>query len=99
MPVQYLLLDSCVRIPHSASLITTGRDDLVALRIELNFRYLVFMTLEKCSACSCEYIIDPSQAVCRRCCQLVARVVECGVQHLIIMSLEGFYALTGGNIP
>ena len=99
MAVKYLLLHSRVRIPHSASLITTGRDDLIALRIELDLRYLILVTLEKRSAGTCEYIIDPSQTVCGSSRQLVTRVVESGVQHLIVVSLECFYALAGGDVP
>lgn len=63
MAVQYLLLDSCVGVPHPACLVTTGSDDLIALRIELNFRYLVIVALEKSSASTREYIIYPGKAI------------------------------------
>lgn len=94
MAIKYLLLHSCVRIPHSASLITTGRDDLIALWVELNFRYLIFMTLEKCSASACEYIIDPGEAISGSRRELVSCVIESRIQHLIIVPFEGFYALS-----
>ena len=93
------MLHACVRIPHSARLITTGRDDFVALRVELDLGYLVLVTFEEGGASAREYIIDPGQAVSRCSCQLVTRVVESGVQHLIVVSLECFYALAGGDVP
>lgn len=46
MPVQYLLLHSCVRVPDPACLIATSSDNLVALGIELDLRYLILMALE-----------------------------------------------------
>lgn len=65
VPVQYLLLNSCVGVPYSACLVTTGRDNLVALWVELNFRYLVLVTLEKCSTSAREYIIYPGKTISR----------------------------------
>ena len=60
MAVEYLLLDTCISVPDPARLVTARRDDFVALRIELDLRNLVLMSFEKCSACSCEYVVDAS---------------------------------------
>ena len=99
MAVKYLLLHSRVRIPHSASLITTGRNDLIALWVELNFRYLIFVTLKKCSASAREYIIDPGKTISRSGGEFVSCIIESSIQHLVIVPFEGFYALAGGNVP
>lgn len=94
MPIQYLLLHAGVGVPDAARLIATSSDDLVALWIELDLRYLILVALEQCSAGASEHIIDASQAVCRGRRQLVARVVERGIQHLVVMAFECFYALS-----
>ena len=99
MAVQYLLLYTSVRIPDSASLITTSSDDLIALRVELDLRYLVLVTLEKRSASTSEHIIDSCQAVGRCCREFIPCIVECSVQHLIVMALECFYTLPRGYVP
>lgn len=65
----------------------------------MDLRYLVLVPLEECGAGTREYIIDASQAVGRGCGQLVAGVVEGGVEHLVVVAFESFYALAGGDIP
>jgi hypothetical protein len=99
MPIQYLLLHSRVRIPHSTSLVTTGSDDLVSLRVELDLRYLILVALEKCSASSGEYIIHSGQAISGRCRQLITSIIERCIEYLVIVPLESFYALAGCDIP
>ena len=74
--VQYLLLHARVSVPHSARLITARRDDLVALRVELDFRYLIFVPLQQSSASSCENVINPCKTVSRGCGQFVTSAVE-----------------------
>ena len=63
MTIQYLLLNSGVSVPHSTRFVATCRDELVALRIELDLRYLILVTLEERRASSREYIIYPRQTV------------------------------------
>lgn len=65
MAIQYLLLHARVRVPDPASLIAARRDNLVALGIELDLRYFIFVALEQRSASTREYIIYPGQAICR----------------------------------
>lgn len=59
MAVKYLLLDARVRVPYSASLVAARRDDLVALRIKLDLRYLILMAFEKRRASSSEHVVYP----------------------------------------
>ena len=44
--LQHLQLQPCVGLPYSACFVHTCGDDLVALRIELNFGDLVLMPLQ-----------------------------------------------------
>ena len=99
MTIQYLLLNARVGVPDSASLITTCRDDLITLRIKLNLRYFILMTLEESSAGTCEDVVDASQAVGRCSRQLVACIVEGRVEHFVVVSLESLDTLPRCHVP
>lgn len=62
--IQYLQLVSRVSGPDPACLVAARCDDLVSLRIELNFTDFIFMALQKRYAGSREDIIDARQTVC-----------------------------------
>ena len=50
--------------PDSASLVTTGGDDFVALWVERDFTDFVFMTLKDACASSSEDVINSRHSVC-----------------------------------
>lgn len=99
MPVQHLLLDACVGVPHSARLVAARRDDFVALWVELDLRYLVLVPFEQGRACSREHVVDACKTVGGGCGEFVSRVVERGVQHLVVVPFECLNTLTRCHVP
>jgi hypothetical protein len=57
------------------------------------------MALQEGKAGSSEYIVDTSYTICWSCGQFVACAVETSIKYFIIVTSEGFYALSAGNIP
>ena len=57
------------------------------------------MALQYCRARPRKHIVDSRHAVCTGCCELVARLVEAGIEHLVIVTTELLDTLPSANIP
>ena len=65
---EHLAFSSGISVPHTTGLITTCGNYLIALWIELNFRYFVLMPLQQSGTGPCEYIIHSCYTVSRGYC-------------------------------
>lgn len=90
---------SCLSRPKSACFVRTGSDDLVSLWVKRDFTNFVFVSLQYGRACAREHVVDSCHTVGTRSRQLVASLVEAGIEHFIVVSTEFFDALTGSNVP
>ena len=57
------------------------------------------MTLEDSRAGTSEDIVDSGHAICTRCSQLVACLIEASIEHFVVVSAELLNALTSTDIP
>ena len=90
---------SSLRGPKSACFVRAGRNDLVSLRVKRDFTNFVLVSLQNGRACAREHVVDSRHTICTRRRQLVASLVEAGVEHLVVVSTEFFNALARSDVP
>lgn len=94
-----LQLRTCLSRPDTASLVVTRRDHLVALRVKTDLTDLGLVPLENGGAGSSEDIVDAGHTVGTGGGQLVACLVEAGIEHLVVVAAELFDALACAHVP
>ena len=57
------------------------------------------MTLEDCGAGTSEDIVNSRHAIRTSCREFIARLVETGIEHFVVVAAELFNALPSSDIP
>ena len=94
-------LDLVARLsgPKAASLVAGSRNNHVARRVKLNFSDLVFVTLQDRRAGPRKNVVNARHAIGTRRRQLVARLVEARIQHLVVVASELLDTLACAHVP
>jgi len=99
VPIKSLKFISSVSWPNFASLIRRSCYNFVSLRVELNLRDFVVMTLKQRDTGACEHIINSSISIRTASSQFVTSCVKACIQYFVSVASESFYALPRADIP